>query len=460
MINAARLKAGLLSVMTRAPLYRVLPDGRYRDYLAVQHLNRNRQAEIPEYLAGVGRMPTLRYSTMAMALDALERAGDPETIKAAAEQVSASNPEKARPYLMLSDVAIRTGHFEQALRDARRAWLLSPKWARAAAGVIRLGYILGQVEQADQDALVALYRFPKNRSLLWLACKYCRTRQQFERIMEIARLTNATPKVVSGLARPLAAGALRAGCLDIALELYLEACAIELSGEGLGGSVVTKSLKGKGGRQVLQSLREVLEAEGIPFFFAAGTALGLVRNGEPLDHDNDIDVGIFASDWDRERLVRVFMDHPDFDLDDANPDSPKVGVVHRQGASIDLFKFYRDGDGVFHDAIFVRWKNSPFAIERRVLKKGDVVYLPTQVDRYLTENYGDWRTPNKGFDAFVDGPNVEVTWPEYMVVHRARRAYAFIRAAKLMAARRELEVIRDSLASSCWGRKLAKEMRI
>lgn len=460
MIDTERVKRIALSMMTRVPLYVFFPDGAYRDYLAIQYLNRVSKDQIPGYLSRAGRMPTFRYSTMAMALDALEEAGDPRAIRLAAEQILAANPEMPESYLALSDIATRAGRYTEGLAQARKAWLLNPRSSRAAASVVRLGYITGQDEHADLDAVVALRRFPRSKALLWLACKYCRTREQLTRIIEVARPSPANSKVISGLVRPLAAAALRARCLDVALELYLEASVIELSGEGLGTPVATKSLAGKGGRRVLQSLREVLDAEGIPFFFAAGTALGLVRNGAPLDHDNDIDVGIFESQWDRERLVRLFTEHPDFDLDDANPDSPKVGIVHREGASIDLFKFYREGDGVFHDAIFVRWKNSPFSIEQRVLEHGDVVYLPSDVDRYLAENYGDWRTPNKGFDAFVDGPNVEVTWPEYMVVHRARRAYGFIRATNLMAARRELDAIRDKLPSSIFGRQLAGEMRL
>src|SRR5690606_36195713 len=67
--------------------------------------------------------------------------------------------------------------------------------------------------------------------------------------------------------------------------------------------------------------------------------------------------------------------------------------------------------------------NSPFTVVTRDLN-GVKVPLPEDADRYLTENYGDWRTPNPGFDAFTDdAPNVEITWPEYLRVHLVRRAY-------------------------------------
>ena len=46
----------------------------------------------------------------------------------------------------------------------------------------------------------------------------------------------------------------------------------------------------------LRTLREigaVLDAHGVAFFLAAGTLLGFVRNGGPLAHDRDVDIGIF-----------------------------------------------------------------------------------------------------------------------------------------------------------------------
>ena len=458
MVGIERVKRAVVSMAMRLPVYKLVGNSEHRNYLAVQYLNHRDSKKIPDFISQVGRLPTFRYSTTLMALRALDARGDLDRVKKGAAEALSMYPEKLKAYLMLSDVAGQEGDYDLALSYARKGWMLTPGSLAAASRVVRLGYITGCTEQADSEALLALRRFKANNGLLWIACKYCRSREQLEKIITLVRSPRDTPKKISGLARPLAVAALRSRSLDIALELYVEASLIELRGAGLAKPVVTKRLAGKGGGQVLQELREVLESEGVPFFFAAGTALGLVRNGKPLDHDNDIDVGIFNEDWNREQLIRAFSRHPNFDLDDVDPGSPKVGVVHRGGANIDLFKFYREGGGVYHDAIFVRWRNSPFTIERTALESGDIVYLPSQVDRYLTENYGDWRIPNSNFDAFTDGPNAEVTWPEYMVVHKVRKAYRSLREGSLIAARQELEGLQPVLGAATGGVELMKEL--
>jgi hypothetical protein len=78
-------------------------------------------------------------------------------------------------------------------------------------------------------------------------------------------------------------------------------------------------------------------------------------------------------------------------------------------------------------------------VTRREIR-GVSVPLPADADRYLTENYGDWRTPRPAFDAFTDdAPNLEVTWPEYQRLHLLRRAYKRAAAGDPAGAERELD---------------------
>jgi hypothetical protein len=177
----------------------------------------------------------------------------------------------------------------------------------------------------------------------------------------------------------------------------------------------------------------------VPYFFVAGTALGLVREGRPLGTDNDIDVGVYDADWDRAALIDLFTRHPRFDLD-LHPQTQRVGLRHRGGAPVDIFRFYPEDGQIWHDGVFVRWSNSPFEVVRRRIG-GLEVPLPADSDRYLTENYGDgWRTPWPGFDAFTDdAPNVEITWPEYHRLHLLRRGYERLAVGDRAAAARELD---------------------
>ena len=87
----------------------------------------------------------------------------------------------------------------------------------------------------------------------------------------------------------------------------------------------------------IADLREVFDGAGLPFFFAAGTALGLVREGRPLSADADIDVGVNEADWDRDALIEIFTRHPRFELD-LHPLTSRVSLRHRGGSPIDVFR--------------------------------------------------------------------------------------------------------------------------
>lgn len=454
------MKTAMLNAARRIPIYRAIPVPKYRDYAAVMYFDATRKSSIAPYLIETGRLPQWRYSSMLVSAKNSFKYGHDDLAKKIATAMLSEYPDRNEARHILSNIASYTGDHDYAFRLAMDAWLISPRSEIAATKVIRLSHLSRSQAEADELTLTALRSFPKSSKVLWAACKHCFSSNQFDEIINWWVSTKPTRKQRAAAARPLAAAALRSRRLIDAIDIYAEACALELQGYGSGTQVKEKSLAGKRGMSVLRDLKEVLESANIPFFFAAGTALGIVRNGKPLDHDNDIDVGILEKNWNREELIRVFKAHPHFDLDDSNPESPKVGLIHRGGANIDLFKFYSEGDAVYHDAIFVRWKNSPFQIVEHVMATGDSVFLPSDVDKYLTENYGDWRTPNKNFDAFVEGPNVETTWPEYLLVHRIRRAYKQIRATNLVAAHHELLGMEEVLASTAGGSMLLKEMQL
>lgn len=443
----------------RIPMYRLIPTSTHRDYAAVQYFMRTAPSQIPSYISGTGRTPSWRYTTMEAAADAAFQVGDDDMARTIALEAIDSHPEKDAPRLLLSKIDSFHGNYASAFEHAQTAWLINPASFPAALATVRLAYLSQGRKKADELALLVLRRHPLKEGALWAVCKRCGSDDQFARIRKLWEGKAKSPRHVSQAARPLGLAAAHLGQFDVAMEIYAQACLVELQGLGVGRELPVKALAGKRVLSVLRDLRKVMEAERVPFFFAAGTALGIVRSGRPLDHDDDIDVGIFEENWDRDALLSAFSKHPHFDLEASLPDRPKIRLVHRGGAGIDIFKFYREGRAIFHDGNFVRWKNSEFQIEKH-RSNGGRVYLPTNIDRYLTENYGDWKVPDKQFDAFIDGPNTEITVPEYHNVHRLRRAYRFIRSANIIDAHRELALVKDSVARSEAGRNLITEMQL
>ena len=429
-------KQTAVRLLARYPLHWALPPGGLRTCGALLY----HAEHSPEKLARLAkrRIPTRRLAIALVAARAAFRVGLDDLVEQALRDLARRFPDAAGPHLLRADYEAHYGRYAEALRSAERAQAAHPGWPSATARAVKLAYRVREPEVADAAAVAAVARFPRDSEVLWAACKACDSPAQARRLRQAWQGRSRGPADLVFAVRPLALAAARAGEIETAVSLFREAIGLILAGKAEPRRVPDDKLGGRGAWQTIVDLCEALDTARVRFFFAAGTALGLVRQGGPLSADSDVDVGIFEADWDRDALIKVFTEHPRFDLD-LHPQTQKVSLRHRGGSPVDVFRFYREGERVWHDGVFVRWHNSPFAVTRREVR-GLRVPLPAEADRYLTENYGDWRVPRPGFDAFTeDAPNLEVTWPEYQKLHFLRRAYQRLGAGDRIAARRELE---------------------
>lgn len=424
--------------VTRRPWYRLMPPGGMRTYAALKyHAEHSGQEEIVRYLRSAGGVPTKSLSTALMVAKALFRAAQDDLLEETLTGLERRYPEAPAVHVLRADLFTFHGRYEEALRSAELGDRAGS--AAAAARVVKLSYRTGPRRVAEQRAVTTVRRHPRSPEALWPVAMHCDTAEQYARVAQAWReRPDAAPADLLPVVRQLAVAASRAGELEAAREWYLEAVKLLLAGHSAPAPATT-TLAGLGARNALGDLCDALDRAGVPFFFAAGTVLGLIREGRPLGADGDIDIGVFAQDWDRNALIKIFTDDPRFDLD-LHPQSQKVGLRHRGGSPVDIFRFYEEDGRVWHDGVFVRWHNSPFQVIRQEIG-GRELPLPEQPERYLEENYGpDWRVPNPGFDAFTDdAPNLEVTWPEYQRVHFARRAYQCLASGQRAQAARELE---------------------
>jgi hypothetical protein len=450
----AKLRRAAGRMVKTTPLYRALPPGRLRDTTAVLYHADHSPDAACRYLEQRGTGSAGGFRSHLAAAQAAFRTRRDELAEELLTELIDRYPARPEPRLLLAELLSYRGEARSALDQAVRARLVCPTLSRAASAEVRFGYQAGEPD-ADDRAAAAVARFPTSATVLWAAGRGCSAPSQFVRIRTIWREAADRPERVLAGVRPLAHAAARVGELDEAVSLHAEGM-VHLAGAGprADGAVREKHLRGTGAAAVVREVVALLEDAGIPFFLAAGTALGYVREGGPLGHDADIDVGVFAEHWDRDRLLDLFDHHPSFRCEPVHPTSQKVAVRHRGGAPIDVFRFYREGDRVFHDGTFVRWWNQPFGVEWIVTAEGPVP-LPAPTDGYLSESYGDWRVPRPDFDAFLDGPNVEVVWPAYRELYLVRRAYARLSTGEVAAATADLGQVRDTLARSVAGRELA-----
>lgn len=176
--------------------------------------------------------------------------------------------------------------------------------------------------------------------------------------------------------------------------------------------------------EALKDLASALPLEKWPWYVISGTFLGLHREGGFLAHDYDIDVGINAEEINIDALIGTLDTHPDFatkkvDLhieitQDAsgrlhlNKVPALMKLVHRNGLNLDIFIHHTEAGRCWHGSIIHRWENTPFELSMRELE-GVPVLAPADADRYLTENYGAWRTPVREFDCTTGTPNLVVS---------------------------------------------------
>ncbi len=157
-------------------------------------------------------------------------------------------------------------------------------------------------------------------------------------------------------------------------------------------------------------------------FAVSGTLLGIIREKALLSHDIDIDLGVMEEVIDVERLLKAIqasnkfyikkIDYPVLRVQDSDkihyskmsiPSLIKFG--HKRGLHIDLFVHFRDNNLRWHGSSIHRWDNSDFEIQS-IEFKGQTVNTPSNPERYLEENYGDWKTPKIDFNCNVDTPNI------------------------------------------------------
>ncbi|WP_386685095.1 LicD family protein [Loktanella sp. R86503] len=169
-----------------------------------------------------------------------------------------------------------------------------------------------------------------------------------------------------------------------------------------------------------QAALQALNAIKMPWFIVSGTFLGAVREGNFLPHDYDIDIGIDARQFDEAAFWAQIQGSPDlvvvsssayFDLDmqgagpSTDPCPALYRLMHASGIGIDVFVHYTQGEQSWHGSAKHRWTNSTFDLDNYEIA-GMTVRGPADADRYLSENYGDWRTPQVQFNCSTDTPNV------------------------------------------------------
>jgi hypothetical protein len=164
-------------------------------------------------------------------------------------------------------------------------------------------------------------------------------------------------------------------------------------------------------RTALFAALDALEGAGLAVFLNGGTALGCVREGDFISFDSDVDLGV-PPGTPPEEVIDAIDGHPglSYAYHDVWRDAVlRVRFHSVEGIGGDVFLYQEDEDGrwcgVQRGALALRWRDTPFGVAP-VEFLGRRVMLPDPAERYLEENYGDWRRPDPDHVPGFSAPNL------------------------------------------------------
>ena len=266
--------------------------------------------------------------------------------------------------------------------------------------------------------------------------------------------------------RSAACDALRRTSLEVA-DLHLIGLDDDLDLNDLGRAIETdlsELLTGAGGRPgrgaglaperqtaLAVRLTSTLVAGGIEPFLMSGSLLGVIRDGDFMAHDYDIDLGVVPG---------VDLDHVEMLLADdtglrIGRHGPRLEIRDESDTVADIFAHEERGGLWWHATLIHEWWNTPFSLVPLEVGANEF-FVPDDPERYLDENYGDWSHPVPFYDISFDTPNREyVRGPLALRFLHSRVRQAMVRGDRWLAeaAARELRDtfgvdVTDTLASS------------
>jgi len=162
-------------------------------------------------------------------------------------------------------------------------------------------------------------------------------------------------------------------------------------------------------KKLLFAVADACEEVGLDYFLYGGTCLGAVREKRFIKIDRDVDFACLLEDLApvvlelnkilmKAGLDTEIVDHRHFAKWDGSVYAMKFAGFGEHG---EIAAFKRHGDKrVIPSHADKYWlvHNARFLEELRTIKfYGRAFHVPKDTDGFLTEKYGDWRTPHTKF---------------------------------------------------------------
>lgn len=158
-------------------------------------------------------------------------------------------------------------------------------------------------------------------------------------------------------------------------------------------------------------------------FLIDGTLLGVIREGNFIAHDLDLDLGVYMEDWEISDFMFFVdsMERKDFTLHHTFGEWGRhfEASFKRHDIKIDLFFYYKAEDKRRFNAFLNGGRTLPADILtyeyeadlienlKEVEFKGHKFMIPAEPEKVLVAKYGeDWKTPNTSWRWDFDPKNL------------------------------------------------------
>ncbi len=165
--------------------------------------------------------------------------------------------------------------------------------------------------------------------------------------------------------------------------------------------------------EVLLYIVDILEEQNITYFIDHGTLLGIIRDGDLIPWDSDIDISVLEDDIDR-AIESILNGIPHMPMNeelkwtsliyyDNNSISNSIEISFNSNNNIGIKKFPISIKSIsFENGLAIqRITYAPeyhFKAQQYVNYKGRRLAVPYDYEKYLTFHYGEWRKPKKDSD--------------------------------------------------------------
>jgi phosphorylcholine metabolism protein LicD len=160
-------------------------------------------------------------------------------------------------------------------------------------------------------------------------------------------------------------------------------------------------------KRLLFELDDIMRSLEIPYFLYAGTCLGAVREKGFIKIDRDVDIAILEENFRPGEIIKsLFYNNFEYELIDHRHErkwngKPYAIKCSKYDEHCDISSMmkkgkYRYSPSHISTPMFVH--TAEFIEDTEpVVMYGRTFLVPKEYNRFLTEHYGDWRTPHTEF---------------------------------------------------------------